>query len=130
MNVQLINKELLAELHRKATESERFRINFYMRKSMEDGSQRMLNALEPGAEMPVYRHHGSFETVVILRGRVRWVFYDENAVETESVVLDADGNVRCINVERDRWHSLECMASGTILRQSLRSTCPLNFTSH
>lgn len=30
-------------------------------------------------------------------------------------MLDADGDVRCINVERDRWHSLECLQSGTVL---------------
>ena len=62
-------------------------------------------------------HLKSSETVVILRGRVLWIFYDENGAVTESVVLDADGDVRCINVERDRWHSLECMASGTILME-------------
>ena len=61
--------------------------------------------------LPIHRHHGSSETVVILRGRVEWSYYDESGVETESVLLDADGDVRCINVERDRWHSLECLES-------------------
>lgn len=65
--------------------------------------------------MPVHRHHGSSETVVILRGRVRWMFFDESGIETESVVLDADEDVRCINVERDRWHSLECLESAVLL---------------
>ena len=86
-----------------------------LRNSPEDLSQRMLNALEPGTVMPIHRHHWSSETVVILRGKVRWLFYDENGIETESVLLDADGDVRCINVERDRWHSLECLQSGTVL---------------
>lgn len=32
--------------------------------------------------------------VVILRGRVRWIFFDENGDETESVVMETsrDGN--------------------------------------
>lgn len=59
----------------------------------------------------IHRHHGSSETVVILRGRVKWSYYDESGVETESVLLDADGDVRCVNVERNRWHSLECLES-------------------
>lgn len=113
----VITKEILNELSAKAKESPRLRMAMDLRNSAEDQSQRMLNALEPGTVMPVHRHHGSSETVVILRGRVRWIFYDESGVETESVVLDADGDVRCINVERDRWHSLECMASGTILME-------------
>lgn len=113
----VIAKEILNELTAKAKESPRLRMAMDLRNCSEDSSQRMLNAMEPGTVMPVHRHHGSSETVVILRGRVRWIFYDENGVETESVVLDADGDVRCINVERDRWHSLECMASGTILME-------------
>lgn len=111
----IIDKKILDELTAKAKVNPRLRMAMDLRNSPEDSSQRMLNALEPGTVMPVHRHHGSSETVVILRGRVRWMFYDENGVETESVVLDADGGVRCLNAERDRWHSLECLESGTVL---------------
>lgn len=111
----IIDRNVLDELTAKAKENPRLRMALDLRNSPEDLSQRMLNALEPGTVMPIHRHHWSSETVVILRGKVRWLFYDENGVETESVLLDADGDVRCINVERDRWHSLECLQSGTVL---------------
>lgn len=111
----IIDRNVLDELTAKAKENPRLRMALDLRNSPEDLSQRMLNALEPGTVMPIHRHHGSSETVVILRGKVRWMFYDENGIETESVLLDADGDVRCINVERDRWHSLECLQSGTVL---------------
>ena len=75
----------------------------------------MLNALEPGTVMPIHRHHGSSETVVIIRGKIQWLFYDDNGVETERVTLDADGDLRMLNVERDRWHSLVCLESGSVL---------------
>ena len=68
--------------------------------------------------MPIHRHHGSSETVVILRGRILWIFYDDNGKETERVVLDADGDVRMLNVEKDRWHSLECLESDSVLYES------------
>lgn len=29
--------------------------------------------------------------------------------------MGASGEVRCLNVEKDRWHSLERMQSGTVL---------------
>lgn len=45
-------------------------------------------------------------------------FYDENGHETESVILDADGDVRMIVAEKDRWHSLECLTSGAVLYES------------
>ena len=89
-----------------------------LRNSPEDGSQRMLNALEPGTVMPIHWHHASSETVVILRGKIRWIFYDEDGQETERVVLDANGEPRMLNVEKDRWHSLECLTSGAVLYES------------
>ena len=89
-----------------------------LRNGPEDVSQRMLNALEPGTVMPIHRHHDSSETVVIVRGKIQWVFYDENGNETERVVLDADGDPRMLNVEKDRWHSLVCLESGSVLYES------------
>ena len=57
--------------------------------------------------------------MVILRGKIRWIFYDENGQETERIVLDADGDLRMLNVEEDRWHSpLVCLESGSALYES------------
>lgn len=56
--------------------------------------------------------------MVILRGKIRWIFYDENSNETERVTLDADGRPRMLNVEKDGWHSLECLESGSVIYES------------
>jgi len=101
-----------------AKASLRLRMNLDLRNSAEDGSQRMLNALEPGTVLPIHRHHDSSETVVIVRRKIQWVFYDENGNEIERVVLDADGDPRMLNVEKDRWHSLGCLESGSVLYES------------
>ena len=42
-------------------------MNFDLRNSPADGSQRMLNALEPGTELPIHRHVKPSETVAGLR---------------------------------------------------------------
>lgn len=114
----VIDKKILDELTAKAKENPRLRCNLDMRNSADDRSQRMLNALEPGTVMPIHRHMASSETVVLLRGRICWHFYDDAGNKTESVVLDANGDVRCINVEKARWHSLECLESGSVLLES------------
>lgn len=111
----VITKEILDELTAKAKENPRLRCNLDMRNSADDQSQRMLNALEPGTVMPIHRHHFSSETVVMLRGKIEWVFYDDSGKETERVTLDANGEPRMLNVERDRWHSLTCLQSGSVL---------------
>ena len=110
----IIDRNVLDELTARAKVNPRLRMAMDLRNSPEDLSQRMLNALEPGTVMPIHRHHGSSETVVILRGKIRWMFYDENGAETERVLLDADGDVRCLNAEKDRWHSLECLESAVL----------------
>lgn len=119
----IITKEILDNLSEQAKANPRLRQAMDLRNSPEDGSQRMLNALEPGTIMPIHRHHGSSETVIILRGKIRWVFFDDNDnlnpnEPTEEVILDANGEVRMLNVERDRWHSLVCLESGSVLYES------------
>lgn len=111
----VIDNRLLDELSAQAKASPRLRMNMDLRNSAADQSQRMLNALEPGTVMPIHRHRTSSETVVIIRGRIQWVFYDDDGNETERVTLDANGDLRMLNVERDRWHSLECLESGSVL---------------
>lgn len=113
-----ITQAVLDELSAQAKASPRLRQSFDLRNTPEDNSQRMLNALEPGTIMPIHRHLASSETVVLLRGKICWHFYDDAGNETESVVLDANGDVRCINVEKARWHSLECLAEGSVLLES------------
>ena len=110
----VINKSILDELSAQAKENPRLRMAMDLRNTPEDQSQRMLNALEPETIMPIHRHHISSETVVILRGKIRWYFYDEEGNETENVVLDANGELRMLNVERDRWHSLVCIESAVL----------------
>lgn len=111
----VVDKKILDELTVKAQESPRLRMTMDLRNTTKDQSQRMLNALEPGTVMLIHRHLASSETVIILRGRIRWLFYDEQGRITESTELWSDGEVRMLNVEKGRWHSLECLESGSVL---------------
>ena len=111
----VIDKKILDELTASAKASPRLRMNMDLRNSPDDRSQRMLNALEPGTIMPIHRHIATSETVVILRGKICWHFYDDTGKEIEVVVLDANGEPRCLNVEKGRWHSLKCLESGSVL---------------
>ena len=87
MEIQLIDKGLLEELHEKAGSSERKRMNFDLRTTAEDGSQRMLNALDVGTHVPIHRHLKTSETVICIEGCFDEVIYDEFPI------LDAGGPV-------------------------------------
>ena len=109
----IIDKQILDELTIQAKASPRLRMNYDLRNSSEDGSQRMLNALEPGTVMSIHRHHQSSETVICLRGHFEELFYDEEGNLTETIDMVPGGVV--VNIEKDRWHSLRCLESGTVL---------------
>ena len=135
MDVQLINKELLADLHEKAAANERLRMNFDLRTTPEDTSQRMLNALQPGTKVPIHRHLKTSETVVCLEGCLDWVFYEEmpnmdagGPAHDGEVAADETcfaETARCrvcpregaygIQVPKGAWHSVVVHEPSTIL---------------
>lgn len=110
-----IDQALLNLLTSQAKATPRLRQNFDLRNSENDGSQRMLNAIEPGTIMPIHRHPNTSTKVIIIRGKMRQNFYDDKGVLTESVILDAGGLIRAVQIEQGRWHNLESLETGTIL---------------
>lgn len=68
--------------------------------------------------MPIHRHRKSSETVVIVRGSLIERFYDEEGNVTEEVLMAAGGENLVVQVEKGRWHSLECLESDTVLFES------------
>ena len=91
MDIQLLDNRLLGELHEKAKDNERKRMNYDLRTTAEDTSQRMLNSLEVGTKVPIHRHLKTSETVVCLEGCLDWVFYEElPGVDTGGPVHDGE----------------------------------------
>lgn len=62
--VMKITQALLDNLTAQAKALPRLRMAFDLRNSEDDLSQRMLNAIEPGSEMPIHGHQHTSETVV------------------------------------------------------------------
>lgn len=110
-----ITSELLNKLSREAKSCERLRIPFDLRTSENDHSQRMLNAMEPGTILPIHRHPNTCETVILLRGSVKELFYDDKGNLTESVILKAGVEPFAMSIPAGTWHGLECLEPGTIL---------------
>ena len=108
-----INQELLDKLFEEAKGNPRLRTNLDLRTSAEDGSQRMLNAIEPGTVLPIHRHRVSSETVVCLRGHFVEYFYDAEGRQTDAIDMVPGGTV--INIPIGQWHNLVSLVSGTVL---------------
>ena len=112
-----IDVELLDNLTAQAKATPRLRMNYDLRNSERDGSQRMLNAIEPGSPLPIHRHMKSSETVVCLRGRLVEEFYNESGVVTESIELRPDGPVVAVNIPIGQWHTVRVLESGTVIME-------------
>lgn len=111
-----ITQAILDSLTEQAKASPRLRMNLDLRNSPEDGSQRMLNAIEPGSPLPIHRHRKSSETVVCLRGRLVEEFYDNlEMICTESIELSPNGQVVALNIPIGQWHTARALESGTVI---------------
>lgn len=113
-----ITQALLDSLTEQAKSSPRLRMNLDLRNSSEDRSQRMLNAIEPGSPIPIHRHRKSSETVVCLRGKLIWEYYDElERICTEAIEVSPNGPVVAINVPIGQWHTVRALESGSVIME-------------
>lgn len=111
-----ITQTLLDSLTEQAKASPRLRMNMDLRNSDKDMSQRMLNAIEPGSMIPIHRHQKTSETVVCLRGRLVWEFYDElERICTERIELSPNGPIVALNVPQGQWHTVKALESGSVI---------------
>lgn len=91
-------------------------MHYDLRNSASDGSQRMLNAIEPGSPLPIHRHKYTSETVVCLRGRIVEEFYDElGRICTDAIDLTPGGPIFLVNVPAGQWHTVRALESGSVL---------------
>lgn len=117
-----INQELLEKLFEEAKVNPRLRTNLDLRTSAEDSSQRMLNAMLPGTEVPIHRHPLSNENVILIKGRLDEVLYEEVTSSDGKVVLKEverihlcpeDGVCGC-QVPKGVWHTVEVLEPSVI----------------
>ena len=110
-----INTKLLDDLTSSAKAAPRLRMNFDLRNSDADQSQRMLNAIEPGSEVPIHRHRNTSETMVVLRGSLVEEYYDDERNCIASYEMSAFGPIMALNIPAGTWHTLRALESGTVI---------------
>jgi len=109
----LIDEQFLNMVSAQAKVSPRLRMNYDLRNSPEDKSQRMLSAIEPGTQVPIHRHRHTSETVVCVRGHFKQCMYNDEGVMTEEIDMVPGGNI--VNVPVGQWHNILSLESGTVL---------------
>ncbi len=111
----ILNKKLMDDLSAQAKENPRLRQAFDLRTTPEDQSQRILNAVEPGTILPIHRHRGSTETIIVLRGKVVQYYYDDNGNKTASYELAPNSAQVGMSIPVGQWHALESLEEGSVI---------------
>lgn len=109
----IIDQKILDELTEQAKASPRLRMNYDLRNTPDDKSQRILNAVEPGTVLPIHRHRNTSETVICVRGHFEEYFYDDNGTLAETIDMQPGGVI--LNVPAGQWHTIKSFESGTVL---------------
>lgn len=110
-----IDKKFISELFDKALLNPRLRINYDLRNSEDDGSQRMLNAMLPGTQVSIHRHPNSSESVVIICGSIVEVFYDDAGNEIERIPMCPQYGYFGCQIPKGTWHSIEVYEPSVII---------------
>ena len=113
--MKIIDKSLLDTVTAGAKESNRLRMNYNFHDSLNAPCQRLLNALEPGTIVPIHRHQHTSETYILLRGKLRMMFYNDDKEIIEETILSPDSANYGIHIPAGVWHAMEVLASGTVI---------------
>lgn len=116
----VIDQKLIEKLLKDSLNSDRLRMNYDMRTSVADTSQRMLNALQVGTNVPIHRHEETSETVICLSGRMEEIFYEpinESSTEfkeTARFLLAPSEGTYGMQIPKGVWHTIHVMEPSVI----------------
>lgn len=85
--MKIIDSTLLDNVSAHAKSSPRLRMNYNFHKSLDDKSDRFLNAVEPGTVVEIYRHPTKDESFVLFRGMVRVTTYNNCCPEHSCLAM-------------------------------------------
>ena len=111
----LLDNKLLDKVSAKAQKSPRLRMNFNLHESLDSKVQRLFNAMEPGTCVPIQRHRNTDETMLLVRGKMKVFFYNENGEIDKTFMLSPKDGMFGVHIPKGQWHSVDVLESGTVM---------------
>ena len=113
--MNIIDNILLDVVSGKAEASPRLRMNYNFHEKPDDKVQRLLNALEPGTELPIHRHTHTDEMYILLRGKLNVKTFDEKGNLLNMISLSPVEGKYGVNISAGEWHTVEVLEKGTVI---------------
>lgn len=114
--LRLITQALLDSSTLAAQNSPRRRQNLNFHTTNETPCHRLINAIEPDSYVPPHRHLAAEkdESIIVLRGKIGILYFDELGALTGSCLLTPDGETVGANVMHGEFHSVVSLAVGSV----------------
>ncbi len=118
--VVIIDEEMLDATTQAARESPRGRKNRNFHPDDNFPSHRLLNAIEPGSYVAPHRHldPGKDETMLVLRGRMGLVIFEDDGTVRQAVCLAAGSRKMGVDIPHGCWHTVLGLVSGTVFLEA------------
>lgn len=113
---RIIDATLLDMVSAEARISPRRRRNHNFHADDHAACHRLLNAVEPDSYIPPHRHNdpAKSESILVLRGRLGALFFDERGKITDCAVLEPGGAAVGINVPNGVFHTVLALTPNTV----------------
>lgn len=113
---RIIDTALLDAVSAEACSSPRRRRNRNFHADDHAACHRLLNAVEPDSYIPPHRHNdpAKSESILVLRGQLGALFFDEQGEITDCAVLEPGGAAVGINVPNGVFHTVLALTPGTV----------------
>lgn len=118
--IRWIDHALLDEVSAEAKASPRLRKNRNFHVSEAQPGHRMLNAIEPGSYIMPHRHldPDKGETMVVLRGSLGAVIFDDAGNVAEAVKVSHGGTPIGMDIPVGTWHTVFALEPGTVFLEA------------
>ncbi len=116
MSLQLITRELIAQVLDQARQSPRRRMNYNFHAGMEENPHRFLNVMLRGTYVAPHRHLDppKPEAFLVLEGRIAFLTFDDQGRVTTRNEL-GEGGPLGIDVAAGVWHTLIVLTPHAVL---------------
>ena len=108
-DIEIIDSQLLEEVSEQAKASPRWRMNHNFHQSLDEKCHRMLNALEPGTEIPIHHHPTKDETFILMRGKVRVLTYNDDGTIVDDIIFSQESGNYGMDIPKNVWHTIQCI---------------------
>ena len=116
----IIDQALLDSVSLEASRSPRQRKNRNFHADDAAPAHRLLNAIEPGSYLMPHRHldANKDETMIVLRGRLGVVFFDELSQVQQTAVLAPMGPICGVDIPHGVYHTVLALDPGTVMLEA------------